>query len=77
MKLLLVGNWFGRFASAAWCLGLQGVVSVLSDEGSSGTRVLGGPLPVHRAPSFINPFSSFSATFTRLVQQRESRKWQM
>jgi hypothetical protein len=55
----------------------QGVVSVLSDEGSPGTRVLGGLLPVHRAPSFISPLFSFAATFTRLEQQRESRKWQM
>jgi len=77
MKLLPFGNWFGRSAPATWSWWEQGVVSVLSDEGLSGTRVLGGLLPVHRAPSFISPLSSVAATFTRLVQQRESRKWQM
>ena len=77
MNLLLVGNWFGRSAPATVCWVEQGGVSVLSDEGSSGTRVLGGLLPVHRAPSFVSPLSSFASTFTTLVHQRESRKWQM
>jgi hypothetical protein len=41
MNLLLVGNWFVRSAPATVCWVEQGGVSVLSDEGSSGTRVLG------------------------------------
>ena len=77
MKLLLFGNWFVRSAPATWRWGEQGVVSVLSDEGSPGTQVLGGLLPAHLAPSFIIPLSSFAATFTRSVQQRKSGKWQI
>jgi len=58
------------FCTSNLVLGEQGVVSVLSDEGSPGTQVLGGLLPAHRAPSFISSLSCFAATFT-------SRKGQM